>query len=134
LIINDEKPFIVSTTIERDHIVSLKNETESFIPVQQVINNKIKLTFDENPKKSGNFTIYSKDRKLENISFNYNRIESDISNPNFDCFADFEKVDLISNFFTTLDSDRIDNQIWKWFVIFALICIVLELLIQKFIK
>jgi len=134
LIINDEKPFIVSTTIERDHIVSLKNETESFIPVQQVFNNKIKLTFDENPKKSGNFTIYSKDRKLENISFNYNRIESDISNPNFDCFADFEKVDLISNFFTTLDSDRIDNQIWKWFVIFALICIVLELLIQKFIK
>lgn len=134
LIINDEKPFIVSSTIEKDQIVSLKNEKESFIPIQQVFNNKIKLTFDENPKKSGNFTIYSKDRKLENISFNYDRVESDISNPNFDCFDDFEKVDRISNFFTTLDSDRIDNQIWKWFIIFALICIVLELLIQKFIK
>ncbi len=134
LIINDEKPFIVSSTIEKDHIVSLKNDIESFIPVQQVFNNKIKITFDENPKKSGNFTIYTKDRKLENISFNYDRVESDISNPNFDCFDDFEKVDRISNFFTTLDSDRIDNQLWKWFIIFALICIVLELLIQKFIK
>lgn len=134
LIINDKKPFIVSSTIEKDHIVSIKNEIESFIPIQQIFNNKIKLTFDENPKKSGNFTVYSKEKKIENISFNYNRIESDISSPNFDCFDDFEKVDRISNFFTTLDSDRIDNQIWKWFIIFALICIVLELLIQKFIK
>ena len=133
-IINDSNPFIITSHIGKDDIVSIKNEKESFIPTQQRLSSKIKLTFDENPKKAGNFSVYSKDKKIENISFNYNRVESNSTNPNFDCFQDFEELDSISDFFLTIDSNRLDTQIWKWFVIFALVCIVLEILIQKFIK
>lgn len=133
-IINDSNPFIITSHIGKDDIVSIKNEKESFIPTQQRLSSKIKLTFDENPKKAGNFSVYSKDKKIENISFNYNRVESNSTNPNFDCFQDFEELDSISDFFLSLDSNKLDTQIWKWFVIFALVCIVLEILIQKFIK
>lgn len=134
LIINDEKPYIISSILDKDQIVTISNEKERFIPIQQFFNNKIKLSFDENPKKAGNFSVLSKEKSIDHISFNYNRIESAISNPNFDSFENFDKVDSISTFFTSIDSGRIDSQIWKWFIIFALVCIVLELLIQKFIK
>jgi hypothetical protein len=132
--IGDEKPFIITTQIGKDEIVSLKNNTERFIPTQQRLSNKIKLSFDENPRKAGNFSVYSKETKIENISFNYNRVESNTTHPNFDCFQEFETMDSLSDLFVSLDSNRLDNQIWKWFVIFALICIVLEIVIQKFIK
>lgn len=134
LVLNAAQPFILSTSIGKDEIVTLKNEKESFIPSQQLLSNKVRLTFDENPKKAGNFAVFSKNNKLDNISFNDNRVESNISNPNFDSFDSFDEVASVSSFFSSLEINRIDSKIWKWFAIIALICLVLEILIQKFIK
>ena len=134
MVLNDTKPFILSTSIGKDEIVTLRNEKENFIPSQQLMSNKVRLSFDENPKKAGNFTVFSKNTKLDHISFNDNRIESNISNPNFDSFDSFDEVASVSSFFSSLEINRIDSKIWKWFAVIALICLVLEILIQKFIK
>ena len=134
LVLNAAQPFILSTSIGKDEIVTLRNEKENFIPSQQLMSNKVRLSFDENPKKAGNFTVFSKNTKLDHISFNDNRIESNISNPNFDSFDSFDEVASVSSFFSSLEINRIDSKIWKWFAVIALICLVLEILIQKFIK
>jgi hypothetical protein len=34
--------------------------------------------------------------------------------------SDYKTIESIASLFDTLQTDRTDNQIWKWFVIFAL--------------
>ena len=134
LIIDENQPFIVETLLGKDEIVTIKNESENFIPVQQILNNKVKLTFNDNPKEAGNFGVYSNQKIIENISFNYNRTESNLSNANPDAVSDFKEISNVNSIFDTLQTDRIDNQIWKIFVILALLFVVIEILIQKFVK
>jgi Aerotolerance regulator N-terminal/von Willebrand factor type A domain len=134
LIIGENKPFIVETKLGKDEIVNVKNDKESFIPIQQILNSKVKLTFNDNPKEAGNFSVYNNNQPIENISFNYNRTESNLANINTDAISDFKEISNIDSIFDTLQANRTDNQLWKWFVILALLFVVLEVLIQKFVK
>lgn len=134
LTIGNNNPFIVETLLSKDEIVLVKNENESFIPVQQILNNKVKLTLNDNPKEAGNYSVYNNQKPVENISFNYNRTESNLENTNSDVAQDFKEISAVDSIFDTLQTNRSDNQIWKWFVILALLFITLELLIQKFVK
>ena len=134
LTIGNNNPFIVETLLSKDEIVSVKNENESFIPVQQILNNKVKLTLNDNPQEAGNYSVYNNQKPVENISFNYNRSESNLENTNSDVAQDFKEISAVDSIFDTLQTNRSDNQIWKWFVILALLFITLELLIQKFVK
>ena len=133
-IIGESKPLIMETLLSKDEIVNVKNATESFIPVQQILNNKVKLTFNDNPKYAGNFGVFNNDKLVENISFNYNRTESNLTNANPDTASDFKEISNVDSLFDTLQTNRTDNQIWKWFVILALLFVALEVLIQKFVK
>lgn len=134
LIIDENKPFIVSTQLGKDEIVTVKNDKESFIPVQQILNSKVKLTFNSNPKEAGNFNVFNNNQSLENISFNYNRTESNLSNINMSSVSDYKEISNVDSIFDTLKANRADNQLWKWFVILALVFIMIEVLIQKFVK
>ena len=134
LIIDENKPFIVSTQLGKDEIVTVKNDKESFIPVQQILNSKVKLTFNSNPKEAGNFNVFNNNQSLENISFNYNRTESNLSNINTSTVSDYKEISNVDSIFDTLKANRADNQLWKWFVILALVFIMIEVLIQKFVK
>lgn len=134
LIIDENKPFIIETLLGKDEIVSVKNDKESFIPVQQILNNKVKLSFKDNPKASGNFSVFNNNQRIENISFNYDRTESNLVNINTDTADEFKEISSVDSIFDTLQSNRADNQLWKWFVILALLFVVLEVLIQKFVK
>ncbi len=136
-IIGSNQPFIIETLLSKDEIVSIRNDIsnkENFIPIQQILNNKVKLTFNDNPKEAGNFGVFNNNEKVENISFNYNRTESNLENPNTNIANDFKEINDIETVFKTLQSDRTDNQIWKWFVFLTLLFITFEILIQKLLK
>lgn len=137
LLIGENKPFIVETLLSKDEIVNIKNDNagkESFIPVQQILSGKVKLTFNDNPATAGNFGIYNNDRKAGNISFNYQRSESDIQAPNEGIADGFKEIGDVESVFDTLQADRNDSQAWKWFVLLTLLFITFEVLIQKFVK
>ena len=55
-----------------------------------------------------------------------------MANP--DAANKFKEIDDIETVFNTIQTDRTDTQIWKWFVILALLFLALEVLIQKFVK
>jgi len=133
-VIGENKPFIIETTLGKDEIVHVKNDKESFIPVQQILNSKVKLTFNDNPKEAGNFSIFNNNQNIENISFNFNRTESNLSNINADAISDYKEISHVDSIFDTLQANRADNQLWKWFVILALLFLAIEVLIQKFVK
>jgi hypothetical protein len=132
--IGNNNPFLVDATLSKDEILKVKNETETFIPVQQILNDKVKMTFNDFPVQAGNFGIYNLKERLQNISFNYNRTESDLAQSNENTLSDFKTIDSIDTVFDSLQTDRTDNKIWKWFVIFALLFLVTEMAIIRFVK
>ena len=132
--IGNNTSYLVSVNLAKDEILTVKNQDEKFIPVQQLLNNKVQLFFNDYPEKAGNYTIYDSKNPIENISFNYPRTESDLDQINETLLSDYKTSDSISTIFDTLQSSRSDNQIWKWFIIFALLFLALEMAIIKFVK
>jgi hypothetical protein len=133
-IIGENEVLLIDAITSKDEVISIQNKEESFIPMQQVLNTKIKLSLGDLPENSGNFAVEKKENKLKNISFNYARTESDLSKKNETTFEEFTKVDEISTVFNEIESSRSSKDFWKWFIILALIFLVSEMLIQKFVK
>ena len=134
LIIGDNKPHLTEASLNKEAILTVKGLAEQFIPIQQIFNTKVKMTFNDYPEQAGNFSIYNKKEWIENISFNYNRTESDLASANENRLSDYKTAESIKSFFDTLQTDRTDNQIWKWFVIFALLFLIIEMAIIRFVK
>ena len=134
IVIGENQPFVVDALLSKDEILTVKNKTESFIPVQQLLNTKVKMTFNDNPTEAGNFAIFNGANLVHNISFNYSRTESNIGLVNKEITANFKEIDDIETVFNTIQTDRTDTQIWKWFVMLTFLFILLELLILKFVK
>jgi len=132
--IGNSNSYLVSVLLSKDEILTVKNQEEQFIPVQKLLNNKVQLFFNDYPEKAGNYTIYDSQKPIENISFNYPRTESNLDQVNENLLSDYKTSDSISTIFDTLQTSRTDNQIWKWFIIFALLFLALETAIIKFVK
>lgn len=136
--IGENNPFIVDAKLAKDEILEVKSNSkatgEKFIPVQQILNNKAKMTFNDLPKEAGNYGIFNQNKLIKNISFNYSRTEGNIDNSNIDALSNYKIVESIESVFDTLKFDRQDTSIWKWFVFLTLLFLVLEILIQKFVK
>lgn len=129
---------VVETLLSKDEIVSIKNSQKNakgnFIPVQQILNNKVKLTFNDNPTIAGNYGVFNNSNSVDNLSFNYDRTESNLSNPNTNAASEFEELNDLETIFDTIQTNRTDSQIWKWFVLLTLLFLVIEILIQKLVK
>jgi hypothetical protein len=134
LTIGNNQPYFVDVLLSKDAILEVRGNDDSFIPIQQILNNKVKLTFNDFPETAGNYGVFDKKEAVENLSFNYKRSESDLSQVNTNVVSDFKTADTISTIFNTLQTERTDSQIWKWFVIFALLFLALEMAIIKFVK
>jgi hypothetical protein len=132
--IGENQPFLVATSLSKDEIINVKNASEKFIPIQQILNNKAKLLFNEYPTIAGNFGVYKQDDYIQNISFNYNRSEGNLALANSNLLSDFKVVNAVDIIYNSLLSDRSNNEIWKLFVLLTLLFLVLEVVIQKFVK
>ena len=133
-IIGQNKAVVIPTQVSKDEVVSIANEEEDFIPMQQIMEDKIKITCADNPKKAGNFNIIQNNKSVGTLSFNYDRKESSSLQAESKNTDHLNTIDSLEKFYETLQMERTDNQIWKWFLIFALLFFIIELLIQKFVK
>jgi hypothetical protein len=134
LIIGNNNPHFTDASLNKDDILTVKGADERFIPIQQILNNKVQLIFNDYPEQAGNYSIYNKKEWVENISFNYNRTESNLAAANENLLSNYKTTESITSFFDTLQTDRSDNQIWKWFLIFALLFLITEMAIIRFVK
>ncbi len=134
LTIGENQSFLVATKLSKDEILEVKNGNEKFIPTQQIVNNKVKLQFDDYPIFAGNFGIYKKDEVIRNISFNYNRSESNLDPSPSQLLSDFKVEKSIETVYNSLLSNRSNDEIWKIFVLLSLLFLFLEVLIQKLVK
>ena len=118
----------------KDHILSIEKEGYQFIPRQESYANKAGLFFKENPIYSGIYQIKNKKKVIQNISFNYSREESNLNYASLDNFSSNKTKTSLKNLFQDLQKDNAINALWKWFITLALLFILLEILLQKFLK
>jgi hypothetical protein len=133
-VIGEENSFDVPITLQQDDILTLSLSDENLIPQQQYFNNKVRITTTEMPNSAGTYNINNKSEFIENISYNYQRDESNLIYQDLSALEQIQVSHSIPDLFDTLKSDSKINELWKWFVIFALIFLVIEMLILKYFK
>ncbi|WP_373516820.1 BatA domain-containing protein [Pricia sp.] len=122
----------VSASLPDDTILKVSKGEYEFIPQQQALSNKVTLTFDENLKEDGIYTVSQGDTSLKSISFNFDRKESDLTYLNLNELKGASKASSIASLFDSFEKDNRITALWKWFVILALLMLLVEVLIQKF--
>jgi hypothetical protein len=133
-VIGEENSFDVPITLQQDDILTLSLSDENLIPQQKYFNNKVRITTTEMPNSAGTYNINNKSEFIENISYNYQRDESNLIYQDLSALEQIQVSHSIPDLFDTLKSDSKINELWKWFVIFALIFLVIEMLILKYFK
>ncbi|RTE51834.1 hypothetical protein EHW67_16635 [Arenibacter aquaticus] len=124
----------IPISLGKDQILKVSNENQEFIPYQQSYGNKTTLTFDDYPTSAGIYSITHLGKDIKNISFNLPREESKLDYMNnSDLQGNIINND-VSALFQTIQKDNSINELWKWFVILALAFILIEVLIQKYLK
>ncbi|MDX1277567.1 BatA domain-containing protein [Oceanihabitans sediminis] len=132
--IGKENSYDVPVSLQQDDILSLVKEDIRMIPKQQYFNNKVSITTNDMPNEAGIYTIKSKTESIQNISYNFDRTESNLVYQDISKLENISLSNSISQLFDTLKSDSKINELWKWFVIFALVFLLIEMLILKFFK
>ena len=133
-IIGKENAFDVDTKMQQDAVLSLVKEDISMIPKQQYFNNKVVINTLEDPSVAGTYQIKNKNEIIKNVSYNYSRNESQLAYKDLSALEQVTVSNSITEVFDTIKSDTKVNALWKWFVIFALALLIIEMLILKFFK
>ncbi len=126
--------FAVPVKLVQDEILTLKDSISTFVPLQQTKATNVIVTISEEPAKAGIFQIKNKEQYIEDISFNYNRQESNLQYLTIEDWEGVRSYNTIETLFDTLNEENSINSFWKWFVILALLFLILEMLVLKFYK
>lgn len=126
--------FAVPVSLQKDEILTLKDSTVAFIPLQQTKANQVLITTGEQPEKAGTFGIFRKDEVLEHTSFNESRDESILQYGALEDWLGVTAHNSITNLFDSITKENTITDYWKWFAIAAFLFLVLELFVLKFLK
>jgi len=132
--IGDQNVFAVSIDLKQDEILNFKDETQTFIPLQQTKANQVNITTIVEPSIANTYRIEKDNKLIEFVSYNYNRKESALYYANPEDWNGIELYNSVEDLFSTITEANTINSFWKWFVIFALLFLILEMLILKFYK
>ncbi len=124
----------VTQRLSKDNILKVFKDDYEFIPQQRTQANKVSLIFNENPTTDGIFGVSENGNTLMHISFNYPRNESELDYLEINSLQFNSKQGSISSLFQNLQNDNSVTELWKWFVILAVLFILIEVLIIKYLK
>ncbi len=132
--IGKNQSFVVDAKVGKDEILTVASDAEKFIPEQQLLSGRVKMTFADLPQKAGNFQVIQSENVIAALGFNYDRTESSNQALDLSVFADGKEMDSLESVFDAMSANRTDNELWKIFLILGLLFLTCEILIQKFVK
>lgn len=132
--IDAQNSFDVPVQLTEDQILEIKDSATAFIPLQQTKANKVTITTTEEPSNAGIYTITNKNEAVSKISYNYNRAESNLQYITIDNWEGVTTTTSIASLLDDIQEQNNINSFWKWFLIFAILFLILEMLVLKFIK
>ncbi|MBL7560256.1 BatA and WFA domain-containing protein [Olleya sp. YSTF-M6] len=132
--IGQNTSYDVATNLQQDAVLTLVNGNDKIIPEQYYFNNKVLIKTNDIPELAGIYDIKDKTKILENVSYNYNRTESNLNYLNLDNYNNATVSNSITTVLDNINNDTKVNELWKWFVILGLVLLILEMLILKYFK
>ena len=138
LILGKTNQLTLSTTASGDQPLTISGNEQEFIPIQSRNNDKINVTTKDFPLTSGVYEFKTKSEAIEKIAYNYNRIENDLNFQSLTLLSDkFKNMHLYESLNKAIKNQNQRNNnkaLWQLFIIFALVFLVLEILLQRFLK
>lgn len=134
--IGKENSFDIKATLGNDEILTMQNGDKKFIPLQQTKTNGVNINTSTLPDYDGIYNILNGDLILNQVSYNFNRSESKLEylDLNNESISNVEVHDSVPLMFEKIKSENQISALWKWFVIFALAFLLIEILLLKFLK
>lgn len=125
----------IPIALGQDGILSLVSDQENIIPLQQSFSTKVNITTDEVPTRAGIYSVQDKNNSIQqHVSYNYNSAESDLQYYNLTTTEDYQVSQSVTELFDQIKEETSVDELWKWFVIFALIFLLIEILLLKYLK
>ena len=132
--IGQSNSIAIQTTIGQDDILTLDSEDTSVIPLQKTYSKSVVLETEDFPNTAGILSVKNKENTLQKLSFNYNRLESNLSYYDLNTLTNANIESSLANTINNIKSSTNVNALWKWFVIFALAFLIIEMLLLKYLK
>ncbi|MCK4407239.1 MAG: BatA domain-containing protein [Bacteroidales bacterium] len=132
--------------LKKDDVYKIKKENADFeiIPGQKYINNSLRMNMYDQIKQAGNYMLMNGEKNIIGISFNYDRRESNLGSYKIDDLNSIISSNNLKNFLVLDVGDRTLSQalsdlnkgiqLWKLFIILALIFLAAEVLIIRIWK
>ncbi len=124
----------IDAVLGQDDILTLSSEDNSVIPLQKTFSKSVVIETEDYPNTAGILNVKNKEQILQNLSFNYNRNESNLNYRNLQNLGNADVNNSLANTISNIKSSTNVNALWKWFVIFAMVFLILEILLLKYLK
>ncbi|HKL35212.1 MAG TPA: VWA domain-containing protein [Salegentibacter sp.] len=119
---------------QQDEVVHIVSATEDFIPQQRSLGDNIEINTSALEITSGNYSLKYRDEEQTYLSFNSPRSESEMKYSIPKATENIKIHQNIGAYFDELKVASQSNELWKSFVIFALIFLAVEMLLLKYFK
>ena len=126
--------YAVPIKLVQDEILTLTDSVSSTIPLQQTKANSVEISTTDVPANSGSYRIKKGNSFVENVSYNYHRKEGRLQYAEAEDWQGARVYNSVGELFDSLSEENAINTFWKWFVIFALLFLLFEMLILKYYK
>ncbi|WP_431108870.1 BatA domain-containing protein [Winogradskyella poriferorum] len=124
----------INAVLGQDDILTLGTDENTVIPLQKTFSKTVVLETADYPENAGVFNVKNESEVLQNLSFNYNREESNLSYLDIKNNTNVSVNESLATTINDIKSSSTINALWKWFVIFALVFLIIEILLLKYLK
>ena len=132
--IGEQNTYAVPAILTNNEILKLEDSLLSIIPLQQSKSSYVKITTLEDPSTAGIYSIVNDNKTYKKVSYNYHRDESELNYLDANDWNGVTIYNSVSTLFEAITEENTINSYWKWFVIFAVLFLLLEMLVLKLFK
>ena len=128
----------IKTENKEEGVYHIKNQNYDYIPLQSRTINNVKIKTELEPSLAGNYQV-TNDREIKKeIAYNYNREENKLSYESLESLSKNNDTvfyfDTVNEAITSINDQYKKHNLWQLFIIFALLFLGIEILLQKFLK
>lgn len=121
-----------------DEPLKIKMNDVEYIPLQSKRNDQIRISTQEFPLLPGIYTLSDQQNEFQKLAYNYDRVESNLILNNLKELetkhTNVQFFDSTSDAIKDVNDSHKNRNLWQLFIILALVFLILEILLQKFLK
>lgn len=138
LTIGQRNELYIKTASNTDQPLKIIQNDIEFIPEQIKTSNRVNIITNDHPVAPGLYELKLGDLTIEQLAYNFDRSENNLNPTDQEYLVNnFDNIHLYKSLDIALKEGNQRNnnkELWQLFIIFALVFLILEILLQKFLK